>query len=233
MSAAEMPVSGAWAGLLIATGIYWVAYSLVLFLLMRVQGWRVGPMALLGSTALASALSQIPVVGHYVGTAVLVLCIWKASQSDLTDTVFSVVIAGALMLAFKIFALTALMGQLSPGWLKEVEEREEPAEVVQVEATRSWSLGGKEPLLYLKGITLSTNGHMVLVGSGGSNHSFTNGEVKRIPVTGGRLVVECELIRSNEVIMRVDYRDQQFRVPLVPEEGLEVAPDTGVDSGGE
>ena len=65
---------------------------------------------------------------------------------------------------------------------------------------------------------------MVLVGSGTANYSFTNGEMKIVKSPKGRLVVLCELIRTNEVIMKIDLNDRQFRVPLVPSETLAVAP---------
>ena len=148
-AAIEMPATGVLLGLVIAMGIYWAVYSVVLFTLMKVQGWQVGPLALLGSTALATALAQVPIVGPYVGTAVLAVCIWKASGSDFIDSVFSVVIAGALMFAFQIFALTALMGQLD---LDRFGEREgDPDEVVEVAATEVWAPSGKEPMLYPEG----------------------------------------------------------------------------------
>jgi len=221
-AAVELPAIEFIIGLLVTMGVYWAVYSLVLFVLMKMQGWHVGPIALLGSTALATALAQIPFVGPYVGTAVLAICIWKASGSDLTDSIFSVVIAGAIMFAFQIFAMTALMGRLEIGKIPEGEGI--PGELVEVEPTDSWTMGGKDPVLYLKGITLSTNGHMVLVGSGTANHSFTNGELKAVNSPKGRLTVLCELILTNEVIMKVDWNDRQFRVPLVPSETLEVAP---------
>lgn len=207
-------------GLTVALGIYWVVYSLVLFVLMKLQGWHVSPMALLSSTALATALTRIPMVGPYIGTAVLALCIWKASGSDLTDSVFSVVIAGALMFAFQIFALTALMGQLNLGSM--AEEEFDPNEIVEVPAAGSWTAGGSDPLLYLKGITLSSNGHLVLVGSGTANYSFTSGERAAVDSPKGRLTVLCESIKTNEVIMKVEWKGRQYRVPLVPANTLDL-----------
>jgi hypothetical protein len=221
-AAIEMPATGVLLGLAISMGIYWVVYSLVLFILMKVQGWHVGPLALLGSTALATALAQIPIVGPYVGTAVLAVCIWKASGSDFIDSIFSVVIAGALMFAFQIFALTALMGELDLDRFGAMEG--DPDEIVEVAATEVWAPSGKEPMLYLKGITLSTNGNMVLVGSGSAHQSFTNGEIAAINSPEGRLTVRCDQILSNEVIMHVEWKDRQYRVPLLPSAALKSNP---------
>ncbi|MCL4180346.1 MAG: hypothetical protein KJ072_21700 [Verrucomicrobia bacterium] len=218
----EMPATGVLLGLVIAMGIYWVVYSLVLFTLMKFQGWHVGPVALLGSTALATALAQVPLVGPYLGTAVLAVCIWKASGSDFIDSVFSVVIAGAIMFAFQIFALTALMGQL--GLDRFNQAAVDPDDIVEVAATEVWAPSGKEPMLYLKGITLSTNGNMVLVGSGSAHQSFTNGEIAAIDSPEGRLIVRCEQIMSNEVIMHVEWKDRQYRIPLLPSAALKSYP---------
>ena len=221
-AAIELPAAGVLLGLVIGMGIYWVVYSLVLLTLMKMQGWHVGPVALLGSTALATVLAQAPLVGPYLGTAVLAFCIWKASGSDLIDSVFSVVIAGALMFAFQIFALTALMGQLGLDRFEQAEAG--PGDIVEVAATEVWAPSGKEPMLFLKGITLSTNGNMVLVGSGSAHQSFTNGEIAAIDSPEGRLIVRCERIMSDEVIMHVEWKDRQYRVPLLPSAALRTYP---------
>jgi hypothetical protein len=218
-------VSAIGIGILIGLGIYWVVYSLVLFLLMKVQGWHVGPIALLGSTALATLLAQIPFVGPFVATAALTICMWKASGSDLTDSMFSVVIAGALMFAFNIFVVTALMGNLDIIGLGE-EEGESFDEVVEIAKTSSWSgpRGDKEKLLFLKGITVSSNQTMVLVGSGTANYSFTNGEQQMISVDKQRARVRCDNIGSNEVLMSMELDGRNYRIPLVLQELTPIAP---------
>jgi len=212
--------SGLLIGLVISMGIYWVVYSVVLLVLMKVQGWQVGMIAMLGSTALATALGQIPVVGPFVGTAVLAICIWKASGSDLTDSIFSVVIAGALMFMFQMFALTALMGNISPAWLEKEAPVLSADGFVEVEPTASWQGPDNkgDALLFLKGITLSSNQHMVLVGSGTAHYPFTNGEITTIPSPKGRLVVECEAIETNAVSMIVDLKGVKYRLTLIPPE---------------
>lgn len=206
-------------GLILTLGIYWAIYAFVLFLLMRLQGWRVGPVPLLVSTGLATLVAQIPVFGPFFGTAVLALCIWKASRSPLRDSLLSVVIAGALMFAFQVFALTALMTRLGIAPIGEGASKAK--RVIEVAAAVSWNAGGGEPLLYFKGITVSSNGLMVLVGSGTENYSFTAGEMGAVDSPKGRLIVKCESVRTNEVILRIDWKRRRYRVPLVPPETLE------------
>lgn len=204
--------------LLASVGIYWAVYAVVLLILMKMQGWRVSLFALLASTALATALAQIPVVGPYVATAVLVLCIWKASGSDLIDSLFSVVIAGALMFAFKLFVLTALVGDLRVSWGNaEGSEPVDPDAVLEVPAANSWDGpdGDEKSLLYLKGITLSSNKNVVLIGSGTAHYAFTAGERAVIPSPRGRLAVFCEAIHTNETVVRVDLKERKYRLTLV------------------
>ena len=199
-------------------GIHWVVYALVLLILMKAQGWRVSMIALLGSTALATALAQIPVAGPFVATAALVLWIWKASGSDLIDSVFSVVIAGALMFAFQLFVLTALMGDLRLSWGNPGDaEPLDPDAILEVPAANSWDgpRGDEKALLYLKGITLSSHQNMVLIGSGTAHYPFTNGEHAIIRSPKGRLTVLCESIQTNEAVVRVDLNDRKYRLTLV------------------
>lgn len=204
--------------LLASLGIYWTVYALVLLILMKAQGWRVSMAALFGGTALATALAQVPVVGPFVATAALVICIWRASGSDLTDSLFSVVIAGALMFAFHLFVLSALMGDLRVSWGdRDDTEPFDPDAILEFPAAQAWDgpRGEDKALLFLKGITLSSNQNMVLIGSGTAYYPFTHGEAAIIRSPQGRLAVLCESINTNEVVVRVDLKDRKYRLTLV------------------
>jgi hypothetical protein len=205
--------------LLMGVGIYWVVYSGVLFALMKMQGWHIGVLPLLGSTALSSALAQIPIIGPFIATGVLAVCVWKASGSDFTDSIFSVVIAGAVMFAFQMFLLTALMGEIQVPWRSEEDETEvfDPDAILEMPAANSWRgpKGDDEVLLYLKGITLSSNQTMALVGSGTSYYSFTNGERAVIRSPNGRLAALCEAISTNETVMQVELNGRTYRLTLL------------------
>lgn len=198
-------------------GCYWVVYTLLLLILMRLLRWRVGLFPLLVSTALATGLAQIPVVGPWVATPVLVLCIWKASRSDLTDSLFSVVIAGAFMFAFQLLVLTALLGEVRLAWGDRQLEPEDPTAIIEVPAAVAWDgpRGKDKALLYLKGITVSSNQTMVLIGSGTAHYPFTNGESAIIRSPKGRLAVFCESIDDEAAVMLVDWNDRKYRLTLL------------------
>ena len=90
------------------------------------------------------------------------------------------------MFAFQVFALTALMTRLGIAPIGEGASKAK--RVIEVAAAVSWNAGGGEPLLYFKGITVSSNGLMVLVGSGTENYSFTAGEMGAVDSPKGRLI---------------------------------------------
>lgn len=92
----------------------WLIYTGLLWGMLRVQGLNYNWPGLLGSSFAATALGYIPIVGPYVGWAVLVLCLWKMTHADIApDVLFTVTIAGALMFCVNLFAIGWLMGNLN------------------------------------------------------------------------------------------------------------------------
>jgi hypothetical protein len=106
-----------WIIMTIVVGVAkWLIYTSLLWLMIKIQKMQFNWLGLLGSSAAATALGYIPVVGPYVGWAVLVLCLWKVTHADIApDVLFTVSIAGALMFCVNLFVLGALMGDLSIG----------------------------------------------------------------------------------------------------------------------
>ncbi|HMJ89146.1 MAG TPA: hypothetical protein VK530_04985 [Candidatus Acidoferrum sp.] len=91
----------------------WAVYTALLWVMIRIQKMQYNWLGLLGSTALATGLGYIPVVGPYVAWIVLVLCLWKVTRADIApDVLFTVTIAGALMFCVNLFVVGWLMGNL-------------------------------------------------------------------------------------------------------------------------
>jgi hypothetical protein len=93
----------------------WLVYTALLWGMIRVQSLNYNWLGLLGSSFLGTGLTYIPVVGPYIGWAVLVLCLWKVTEADIApDVLFTVTISSALMFCVNLFVIGALMGDL---WL--------------------------------------------------------------------------------------------------------------------
>jgi len=116
-----------WIIIMIAVGVAkWVVYTALLWIMIQLQKMQYNWLGLLGSSALATALGFIPVVGPYIGWAALVLCLWKVTHADIApDVLFTVSIAGALMFCVNLFVIGALMGNLGlAGALADVDDDE-------------------------------------------------------------------------------------------------------------
>jgi hypothetical protein len=105
------------------TVVKWLVYTALLWGMIKVQKMQYNLLGLLGSSALATLINFIPVVGCYLSWAVLVLCLWKVTHSDIVpDVLFTVGIAGAIMFCLNLWAFAALMGDLRPGLQADSED---------------------------------------------------------------------------------------------------------------
>ena len=93
----------------------------------------------------------------------------------------------------------------------------DPGFILEVPAANSWDgpQGKDKALIFLKGVTLSSNANMALIGSGTAYYPFTNGEAAVIRSPQGRLAVLCESINTNEVVVRVDLKERKYRLTLL------------------
>jgi hypothetical protein len=83
--------------------------------MIKLQKMQYNVWGLLGSTALATGLQFIPIVGNYVSWAALLLCLWKVTRADIVpDIIFTVAIPGAIMFCLNLWGFAALMGELRP-----------------------------------------------------------------------------------------------------------------------
>ncbi len=98
----------------IAIGLaQWLIYTALLWGMIKVQRLNYKFLGLIGSSLLATGLGYIPVVGTYIGWAVLVICLWKCTGADIApDVLFTVGVAGALMFCVNLFAIGWLLGNL-------------------------------------------------------------------------------------------------------------------------
>jgi hypothetical protein len=105
------------------TILQWLVYSALLWAMIKVQKLQYHGWGLLGASLLATLVNLIPVVGCYLSWAVLVLCLWKITRSDIVpDVVFTVGVAGAIMFCLNLWAFGALIGEIRPDLAPTAEE---------------------------------------------------------------------------------------------------------------
>lgn len=85
-----------------------------LWIMVKLQKLNYNLPGLLGAAALSCALDMIPVVGHFIAVGVLLLCIWKITESEYVDVAFTVFVGYALTFGMNLFLLSALIGDLCP-----------------------------------------------------------------------------------------------------------------------
>ncbi|HEV2692342.1 MAG TPA: hypothetical protein VG347_05550 [Verrucomicrobiae bacterium] len=102
-------------GLLIAFLAHTALLTAALWVMLKLQGLNYNFPGLLGSAVLGGGLDMIPFVGHPLAVTTLYFCIWKMTRASMfPDAAFTVVVAYALMFAFNVLVLTALIGDLRP-----------------------------------------------------------------------------------------------------------------------
>jgi hypothetical protein len=99
----------------VLTVVKWLVYTGLLWVMIKLQKLQYNVAGLFASSLLATLIQFIPVVGGYAAWAVLVLCLWKVTRSDIVpDVLFTVAVAGAIMFCLNLWAFAALMGELRP-----------------------------------------------------------------------------------------------------------------------
>lgn len=183
-------------------GVYWLIYTLLLWIMIKIQKMNYSVIGLVASSALATGIAQIPFVGPYVGWAVLILCLWKVTGEDIwPDVFFTVAVAGALMFAVNLWVIGALMTGDMPdwmaNWLEQDNERPTLGALVSEE-------GGT--VLYLRGVVYSQTQtqQVALIGNNDRRVNVVRGETITIDTSEGPFRVRCDEIRSNSILLSVE-----------------------------
>ena len=115
-------------GLCIEIVIQTVFLTAALWIMIKLQKLEYNFLGLAGAAALTNVLDKVlnlaiaPFLGsyltNYVSTPIVVIvlaiCIWKVTQADHVDVIFTVGVGYALLFCMNLFLLGALMGDLRP-----------------------------------------------------------------------------------------------------------------------
>ena len=235
---------------LIGAFAQWIVYTLLLWFMIKVQHLNYNVPGLLGSSALATLIGLIPIVGPYLGWIALVICLWKMTGADIApDILFTVGIAGALMFFFNLFLLGTLMGEIRPDIALEArelidaenpdmteEEEEEPDESptgVPTSAPRTSRFGAVTASgpkgIVLKGVALKSNGGMAMIHDGARLHTLGTGEVFIVHSPQGRTKYRCLEISDASVVVSSD-QGETFRLEVKSSGMLPTATATNLPS---
>ena len=199
----------------------WLIYTALLWGIIKLQKLNYHAGGLFASSALAIAVTFIPVVGPYLAWVVLVLCLKKCTGADIApDIAFTVGIAGALMFAVNLFAIGALMGSLRPEaapinaryedhFLTDATDH--PAPEIRAPAPAKAAAAPAEPQptnappatpsLAVKGVMLKPSGALAMVAEGGRLHTVGTGDVFLATLPEGRVKLRCESISETGVVL--------------------------------
>ena len=214
------------ASVAVMTVMKWMVYTGLLWGLIKVQKLNYNVLGLLGSSLAATLVGLIPVVGPYLASVVLVVCLWKCTGAEIyPDVVFTVGIAGALMFCVNLWAFGALMGTLrsdlavsargerdadtsagtGPGKKSNevlaaasaVKPAAAPVDTVVVVQTNL-------NVLTLKGISFNATQPSVMIFDGSRLHSVGAGEVFTATLPQGRTKLRCETITRTFVVLKTE-----------------------------
>jgi hypothetical protein len=212
---------------LVAAGLLasWLVYTVLLWLMIKIQRLNCHFWALLGSSALAVGLNQVPVVGAYVSVVVLLFCLWKATGAALVpDVVFTVVIAGALMFCVNLWVLGAAMGRLRPTLEAAVlaadaempanQQTNQPADhparpkssksARAVPPKREYDNLG----LSVRGILLHVKKPTAMISWANGNFQLSPGENCSLETRDGLALISCQRITEKTVTLLLGEKEQ-------------------------
>jgi len=218
---------------LIGAFVQWIVYTALLWFMIKIQKLNYNVLGLLGSSALATLIGLIPVVGTYLGWAVLVISLWKVTGADIApDVLFTVGIAGALMFCFNLFLLGTMMGEIRPDLAlkareaidsenidmkEEEEEHEEAPTITRLPSARTSSNDGLTAVglkgIVLKGVALKSSSAMAMIHDGARLHTLGTGEVFIVHSPQGRTKYRCLEITDAAVLVSNE-QGEKFRLQV-------------------
>jgi len=210
-------------GLLIVFFAHAVLLTVALWIMIKVQGLNYNFLGLIGSAALGGGLDMIPYFGHTLAVPALYFCIWKMTRASLfPDAAFTVVVAYALMFAFHVLVLTALMGDLRPDLRPDpadkldgspatntnlmnslLEQTIQPAgsRTNQPAVSKAATLAAKN--LLIKGVTRNGDSSSVSIKSGTRNYFAVVNKVTLIQTEDGVLSVRPTALGETTVTLEI------------------------------
>src|SRR5450756_1046075 len=221
-------------GLIIAFFIAFVAHTSLLFValwaMIKMQSMEYTFPRLLGCAALAGGLDMIPFVGHPVAVVTLYFGIWKMTRASMfPDAAFTVAVAYALMFAFNMLVLTALMPDIHPNFRTPgaygtsgdrtmdtnmmnslLEETIQPAGTNQATPSKAAKLAAKD--LIIKGVTSNGENSSVSIKSGTKNYFVALNKVSLIQTDDG--VLSVRLTALGDKTLTLDIGGEPVTLPV-------------------
>lgn len=237
--------------MLVGAFVQWIVYTALLWFMVKIQKLNYNVLGLLGSSALATLIGLIPVVGTYLGWAVLVVCLWKVTGADIApDVLFTVGIAGALMFCFNLFLFGTMMGELRPDLVLEARESVDPEnrdmnEEEEDDEQDGAPAGTRSPAspalarneatvaspneIVLKGVALKASSAMAMIHDGARLHTLGTGEVFIVHSPQGRMKYRCLEITDATVLVSNE-QGERFRLQVKSAGALPTATATNLSS---
>ena len=217
-------VSGEWRmashviGFLIVFVGHTVLLTVALWIMLKLQSLNYNFPGLLGCAVLGGGLDMIPLVGHPLAVVSLYFGIWKMTRASMfPDAAFTVVVAYALMFAFNVLVLTALMGDLRPdlrppgaygGTTTDTnmteslpEKTVQPAATNQAPVSKAAKLAAKN--LIIKGVTRNGDNSSVSIKSGSRTYFAPVNKVTLIQTEDGVLSVRPTALGDTTLTLEI------------------------------
>ena len=213
-------------GFLIVFVGHTVLLTVALWIMLKLQSLNYNFPGLLGCAVLGGGLDMIPFVGHPLAVVSLYFGIWKMTRASMfPDAAFTVAVAYALMFAFNMLVLTALMGDirpdLHPGRADDpydrtnmmtnlMEEAVQPAVTNQATPSKTAQLAAKD--LIIKGVTRNGDNSSVSIKSGTKNYFVVLNKATLIQTEDG--VLSVRLTALADTTLTLDIGGEPVTLPL-------------------
>lgn len=209
-------------GFLIVLVAHTALLTVALWIMIKLQGLNYNFPGLLGCAVLAGGLDMIPFVGHPVAVVTLYFGIWKMTRASMfPDAAFTVAVAYALMFAFNMLVLTALMGDLRPDLrppgmdadattetnsLDSVPAQSVPSAAtnkIVVPSTESKAAKLAAQDLVIKGVTRNGDNSSVSIKAGGKTYFAPLNKITLIQTGDGVLSVQPVILGDKTLTLMI------------------------------
>jgi hypothetical protein len=201
--------------------VRFVLYSIILWIMIKIQKLNYNWPGLLFVSAASIAISYVPVVGRYLTFPVLIAGLHQVTGAKIApDILFTVGVTRAVMFCVQLFVIGALMVNLRPDLQASAREGDEEVEVADSEEQQEQQtpsakeesggytlVGNNDPRakgLALRGISINASKPLAIVSTGRSYYTVSTGECFVVETDKVRKTVRCDEITKSFVLLTIN-----------------------------
>jgi len=211
-----------------------VMLMVFLLIMIKIQKLDFTWLPLIGAAFLASMLDMIPLVGHFIAVPVLYLCVWKITNGERYDAVFTVALSYALVrgLTFVLLAYAPVPGRFHAPSASDDDGMTNVEQIAAMQSpdapTNQMAQTAPAPApapvetpapddkissgISIQGLSRNPSGAMITIQYGRKDYIISQGEAVTISTDEGMVPVHFLEAGANDVTLSVNGEKLKYPV---------------------